>query len=537
MLCTARHDSSTLNSYSLVAHTGNVNILLANGQSFEHSLRINQAEYYTFANLHWNGTVVISITPIQGDPGLYVSGYSYALGPRGVTRPNATHFDYQSNNAGGDMIVIRHAQAPVYYIGVRSVDGQPARYTILVQSYDPVSLNLNPVALSNGRSVPGFADYFEYRHYYYTLRNENVSKLTFFALKRLGDPDLYINHPDNGTYPNTTHAYSGRHRVGLGQRRPQFAIPGRRHVARGAPCSRPTSSTGMPEPSQYVLTMLEGGSTLQMSDGQPFQSDLLGEEYDYYSFYVLPQTNVSEVHSAVCDGDVVRRRHRHVVLDDGTPMPLWYNGTLEERQRRRHGQRADRPDPVPGTTYYCSAYGYTRRQVRHDHVARCTHPADGRCAIPACSSRWAARSTTATSSATSSASSSPSACDPPRAAPTSSCPTPAPCRRWTTSPTATGGARRSSPTPLRPSESAADACSLAAGRRPVAGALPVPPSWCGCRPTAPNWDAVYSITVEGASAPTTMEYGVNYDAYVLRGDGQVLPVLHQRAEACAGRCR
>ena len=189
--------NGTLNSYSIVAHTGNVNILLANGVSFEHSLRVGQAEYYTFANLHFNGTVVIMITPIQGDPGLFVSTGN-------ITRPNATHYQYQSNNAGGDLIVIRRAGFGVYHIGVRSVDGQPARYTILATSYDPQSLNLNPVALSDGRSVPGFADYNEYRHYYYNLGNDNVRKLTFFAEKRLGDPDLYINGPESPRYPNDT---------------------------------------------------------------------------------------------------------------------------------------------------------------------------------------------------------------------------------------------------------------------------------------------------------------------------------------------
>ena len=500
------------NRYSLVAHTGNVNVLLANGNPFEHSLRINQSEYYTFANLHWfipGATVVIMITPIQGDPSLYVSG------TQGITRPNATHADYRSNAAGGDMIVIRNATAPAYFIGVRSVDGQPARYTILAMSYDPTSLNLNPVALANGRSVPGFADYNEYRHYYYTLRDTTVKKLTFFVEKKLGDPDLYINHPDNGSYP-TANVSMPAYAIGtewgsdvIVIRNPSnHALPVDVGTWRASVYS-PNIINGLPEASQYVITVVEGGSILQLTDGMPFQSILETGEYDYFSYYVLPQSanNSLSVTATRFGGDI------DLACDDVVQRPLWYNA----RWRSSNTDNSDGiliPDPVPGTTYWCSAYGFSTG--KYSIVASLAAPVQLAAGVPfhmqqpvgasqyyTFEMSYAQRQSLTINVRPSQG----------RAFLFVSTTTTMPVF---SAPTTYGYSSQIAYDSTQAVTLSANACQLAAG---------ADSSLARCQyhilvwiPTNNfQWDAVYSITVETQNDPTTMEAGVNYDAWVTAG--------------------
>ena len=498
---------SLINSYSLVAHTGNVNVLLANGNPFEHTLRINQSEYYSFANLHPGGTVVIMITPIQGDPSLYVS---YRVNN---TRPNATSADYRSNSAGGDMIVIRNATAWVYFIGVRSVDGQPARYTILATSYDPLSLNLNPVQLTNGRSVPGFADWNEYRHYYYTLRNANVRKLTFFVEKKLGDPDLYINHPANGTYPlaDDATAYRFAHEWGsdvIVIRNSNVQQPIDPGTWRASIYS-PNIIAGEPEASQYLLTVVEGGSTLQLTDGVPFQSILLTGEYDYFSYYVLPQTanNSLSIAATRFGGDI------DLACDDVIQQPVWYSAKWTSSNTDNSDSILIR-DPRPGTTYYCSAYGFTGGQ--YSIVASLASPVQLQAGVPFHMQQPVGGSQYYTFE--------------------------------------TSYAQRQSMTiNVRPSQGRAFLYVSNTATMPVFSSAStygwsstieydstqtvrltsadcyVAPgtdmSLARCQyhilvwiPTNNfQWDAVYSITVETQNDPTTLEYGVNYDAYIAAG--------------------
>ena len=116
----------------------------------------------------------------------------------------------------------------------------------------------------------------------------------------------------------------------------------------------PNVIDGIPEASQYVLTVLEGNSILQMSDGVPFQSEVMQYEYDYYSFYVLPQTNTSQPLSVTATsfgGDI------DIACSTTNERPLWYG----EQYTSISTTGADGIliyNPQPGTTYYCSAHGY-----------------------------------------------------------------------------------------------------------------------------------------------------------------------------------
>ena len=191
-------ESRVVNHYALVAHIGDANILLSNGNSFERTLRVGQVEYYVFLNAHLRGTVVFSVTPFQGNVGLFVDVVR--------TKPNSTATStWRSDTAGGNLVALSGATAAfaTYYIGVVALRASPARYTILATSYDQQSLNLNPVALINGRSVPDYLSSGTIRHFYYTFTRNNT-KLTFHAQRRLGDPDLYLNLPHRTVYPNLT---------------------------------------------------------------------------------------------------------------------------------------------------------------------------------------------------------------------------------------------------------------------------------------------------------------------------------------------
>ena len=339
-------EPQAINHYALVAHIGDTAILLSNGNSFERTLRANQAEYYVFLNTHINGTVVIGLTPFQGDPGLFVSNTA------NITRPNMTHYTYMSDNAGGDMVVINPARAPVYWIGVRPLRQSPSRYTILASSYDATSINANPVALVNGRPIPDFLGSGTTRHFYYTFTRP-ISKLTLFVHARIGDPDIFINFPGMTVYPNRTHANLTATNSGE-----DFVI-----LRNPAPGTYRVSLYAWSD-SSYQLSLLEGGSTQVTTDGVTYRGDLEYLEYDYYAYTVLPGTAVANQSlvftGSALNGDV------DVFCSTTTPNPTWANSNSYQWSSNSFDSDniviTQRNGLAQGRTYYCGVLGYQASQ-------------------------------------------------------------------------------------------------------------------------------------------------------------------------------
>ena len=337
----AVHDGAPTR-YALVARTGLTNVLLSNGNSFERPLRVNQVEYYVFLNTHIGGTVTIGLTPISGDPGLFVSTTSRL--------PNTTNSQWRSDNAGGDMVAIRNATSPVYYIAVRALRGAPARYIILATSYDRFSLNVNPVALINGRPVTDFLADGDLRHFYYRL-GADVAKLTVYAQRRIGDPDLYLNLPSVITFPTTSN-----------NSRAAFNDGSDLIVVRPAVAGTYRVSVYAYGDTQYQLTALESDSIMVMSDGVSYASELQSNEYDYFAYTILPQANITGRSLSFSLTSFANQGDFDIFCSTVHQFPSWYPANYEYSSWDIGADNivisARTDPPLRATTYYCSVRAY-----------------------------------------------------------------------------------------------------------------------------------------------------------------------------------
>jgi len=146
----------------------------------------NEVMEFTY-NLDSPAELTIIVTPMSGDPNVYVS-----------TNPNplSNHQWSSELRERTDIIHIDalHVSSQTYYIAVKDLDGASCSFTVLV--------TLSSTRLTDGQPQNAVVNGGEWA--YFTFAQEDVAKDILIAASSNGNPDVYVNagphHPTKDSY-------------------------------------------------------------------------------------------------------------------------------------------------------------------------------------------------------------------------------------------------------------------------------------------------------------------------------------------------
>jgi len=241
--------------FSVVARTKEYSIPLQQGIPAR-GWAMRHTELFYYFDVPTRGSeLFIQVTRITGDPDLYVS--------EKTTRPSRTVFDRRSIHFGSDGVVIEHANATRYYIGVYSFIN--STYTITAQVLDPSQQERLP--LVDGTPQAGIVARGLHRTYIFRLPAVTES-LTFSLSTIIGDPDLNVTMV-------TTHQSIVRRKYGSDVIVIHHAPAGNYLV----------DVTGYQDASYTILAVTDQVGTLLL-DGVPIRDEVGYRQYDYFEVYV-----------------------------------------------------------------------------------------------------------------------------------------------------------------------------------------------------------------------------------------------------------
>ena len=157
-------------NFTVTAFTSSQMVQLVSGQSVYRTVTQNTYNYFFIAVQSGNQDLSIIVTPVTGDPDLYVS-----QAPQ--FNPTRQSHQFQGINWGGDIVDIDNANVTVYYIGVHAFTN--TTFTLMVQlsqhNSDPLS---NAVILYDGVPQVGYAHSHHVQYYSFMLQTQ-ASRVTF----------------------------------------------------------------------------------------------------------------------------------------------------------------------------------------------------------------------------------------------------------------------------------------------------------------------------------------------------------------------
>lgn len=166
---------------------------LANGIAKFNSLFRGQIAYYSFNVSTAGCNLTLSVTPLFGDPDLYVSTTNQNPNPN-----DPSTYQNKSRHSGFDQLVFVNAPLANYYIGVYA-------FTLFTH-YSVVALCTCPsapsfVTLNDGEPQAGNADRASYALFQFSMP-AGADTLEVRVTARSGDPDVYIRR--DGQIPTTS---------------------------------------------------------------------------------------------------------------------------------------------------------------------------------------------------------------------------------------------------------------------------------------------------------------------------------------------
>lgn len=177
---------SSASSFSISVTTSSQSRTLLNGVPVQEDVGADGWEYFTFDVDQQGMNVVFSLTPITGDPDLFVSDK--------FTHPNDTNANAKSQAAGADAVTITHSKKKRYYVGVHAWSN--TTFTLTAYMMSPNSTDSeHAVMLVSG--VPQHTilaqDMDQYYHFFIDEGTAKAAKAVTVALTRkVGDPDFYV---------------------------------------------------------------------------------------------------------------------------------------------------------------------------------------------------------------------------------------------------------------------------------------------------------------------------------------------------------
>ena len=191
--------------FFLVAALDQTNIHLSSGiQQFERA-SVGEYEYFQVNVTRAHCNLTISVTPITGDPDLYVS--------RTVDHPSmGDHEEGSYNTNENETIIIVDAAVGPYYISVEAFPGRGDSDFIILPTTECGDHPEAPI-ISNGVPHEGFLlNKNDWAFYQFRTSNHDDLELTVSLATVSGDPDIYITrsnrdehggNPANWNWPTT----------------------------------------------------------------------------------------------------------------------------------------------------------------------------------------------------------------------------------------------------------------------------------------------------------------------------------------------
>lgn len=268
---------TTASSYSLLVGAGK-NIQLANGKSYQASLARGQVAYFVARVPSPGMDLLVAVTPINGDPDLYVSSVN--------PYPNGTYgsYNWSSSVTGADGISVHNAAPGLYYIGV--VAYSTSRFSIAAYTVYENATNV-PIQLADGVPQSGMLGSGDIAYYQYTL-DQPQPELTISTTKTLGDPDIFVTI--DGSLPNTTnHQYSST------------AWGSDVITIRNPPLG--TYIIGVYGYSTTFFSIAAVSGSLELAENIAFQEDLTSGQSEYFHFNVIDHSRPLTISVTSFNGD------------------------------------------------------------------------------------------------------------------------------------------------------------------------------------------------------------------------------------------
>ncbi len=178
-------------NFSIVASTNHVTTRLQNGVTVQDHIDAHTYEYFSIRVANPGQALTIAVTPLSGDPDLYVS-LAHEFPRRGM---NATR---ESRNLAGDTVVYDPAPAGLYHIGVLGYRATTFTVNALIHSRNGTTQD--EVLLTDGQPQSAVNRAASWSYFTFNLP-QATSELTISVTRVYGDPDLYVGF---GRRPNRT---------------------------------------------------------------------------------------------------------------------------------------------------------------------------------------------------------------------------------------------------------------------------------------------------------------------------------------------
>ena len=282
--------SYTLNaSYSLVAYLEDSDpVTLVDGQPQTGQVPQGITQQYVFFAAPGFSTLVVTVTPVIGDPDLYI-------GINATGAVDVHNMQYSSSSFDGpEVITIRSTD---YAVGLNCDAGQTCPIKIGVTGYTNATFTIEVTMetytqLQDGVALFDVVGANQYDLFVFYNDNPNAN-LSFSVTPYSGDPDMFITTVANSTNPPSTSNWYWRS-TGLGREVVQI-YSNDPHPC-GTPCAYYIAVYGYNSNASFsILAEIIENTTIRLTDNDPVVYSIDQGETQQYELLVRPGTPTIEV--------------------------------------------------------------------------------------------------------------------------------------------------------------------------------------------------------------------------------------------------
>ena len=197
--------SDTESAFMIQVSYGNSIITLVNGIPVKGHCNPYAGQYYQYTVSEPKTDLVISVSPLVGDPDLYVSFYP-------LTHPNRTHYSFIAASSKGDTLTLQSSMMAPYCVPDPST-GKTCDVYIGVLAFRNTTFTLTAtlsegfksrISLIDGQPQTGVVNVSQYVYYEYNVR-ATIGEPLRFSLSSLNsmDLDLYLTFRNTSSTGNS----------------------------------------------------------------------------------------------------------------------------------------------------------------------------------------------------------------------------------------------------------------------------------------------------------------------------------------------
>lgn len=351
-------------AYTITTSTDHSIVALQDGVPVQERLQARQYEYFSLFVEPGNKEMVVTVTPIVGDPDLFMS--------RDVMRPNMSTHTWHSSHWGEDFLVLTGADLVPgnYYISVYAFSNSSFTVQAHVTSHHNETLQL----LVPGVPQVGTVTHLEMNYYSIPVGPQPPSQLTISFAARSGLATLYVDTctgvpPEDCWSQRPTRnskrwaAWSDSDSIEIRSDDPMACSGG------ATQCSYVVGVYGDKD-ADYTLTVSTGTDEITLQEGVPSSGVVALHEYKYYHYALVENKDVTvTVTPRAGDPDLYitscRRTAAGTVPDDCVTKPnatsyRWHHARMGmEVLTLPHGDMDCDVSAGRGCDIFFGVFGYT----------------------------------------------------------------------------------------------------------------------------------------------------------------------------------